>query len=206
MHFSDKQKLVFNAMLLVVSFCCGYPEDTADATAIAEKEYPWLATGSNCLKKSEDKVYKFDKMTSTSGIFKVWDVFGREHSVEVAHKDLKLFRPTDKSVPGRVEPAVVDGLMLGNADGWLKELEKVEVQAAVLRNCMEQLGCIEVFWKTQFCHRFLQSFVTGFLGQEQQPGEWMLVVHGQPQSLCCHRDQKEWIENLSLWDCAEAQA
>ena len=41
-----------------------------------------------------------------------------------------------------VEPKAVASLMPDKSDVWKKELEKVEVQAAVLKNCMEQLDWI----------------------------------------------------------------
>lgn len=81
-------------------------------------------------------------MTATSAFFNYLDVFGTSYKLEVPHQDLKCFRPTDKNRPMPVEPKAVASLMPDKSDVWKKELEKVEVQAAVLKNCMEQLDWI----------------------------------------------------------------
>ncbi len=97
-------------------------------------------------------MYQFEGMTATTGLFNYLDVWGTSYKLEVGHQDLKCFRPTDKNRPMPVDPVAVASLMPDKSDFWLKELETKEVQAAVLRNCMEQLDWIIcMFFCCSFC-------------------------------------------------------
>ena len=120
-----------------------HPQDTGNSIAIAEQQFAWVQKGHNFLKKGEDQIYTFDKMTDTSGVFTVLDMWGKSNTVNVPHKGLKVFRPTEKEAPKRLDSAALGALSLSKSQTWLAELQKAEVQAAVLKHCMEHLGCFQ---------------------------------------------------------------
>lgn len=105
--------------------------------AIAIQQYAWLVPQKLYFKKGEETFYKFEKMEADSGQFTYVDLFGKKHGVEVPHEELKMFRPTDKKAPERIDARDLATLSLQQSSAWKLELEKAEVQAAILRASMD---------------------------------------------------------------------
>ncbi|CAK9097021.1 Uncharacterized protein SCF082_LOCUS45533 [Durusdinium trenchii] len=112
-------------------------KEAGDVVAIAIQQYAWLVPQKLYFKKGEETFYKFEKMEADSGQFTYVDLFGKKHGVEVPHEELKMFRPTDKKAPERIDARDLATLSLQQSSAWKLELEKAEVQAAILRASMD---------------------------------------------------------------------
>ena len=104
---------------------------------IATQRYSWLVPGKKYIRNSD--IFEFVEMQEQHGIFKSVDIFGHESMHDIPHSDLKLFRLTDKLVPAMLAAEKVTKLQMDVCDSWTLELEKAQVQAAVLTNYSEQL-------------------------------------------------------------------
>ena len=113
-------------------------EDSNDAVTIAKQQYNWLVVGNNFLKKDSTAIYRFKKMTAEHGIFVVQDIWGGESDAQVLHKDLKLFRPTDKAIPKQVPQDLVKQLQLSTSQQWQDEITKAQVQVALFNNYLNE--------------------------------------------------------------------
>ena len=101
------------------------------------------------MKRDSKLVYQFLKMEANAGKFKVVDLHGNEEVLDLPHAELKLFRSTDKSTPVKLDDLLVKKLQMDVAGCWLVELEKAQLQTAVLATYVEKLFCILfclIFW------------------------------------------------------------
>ena len=113
-------------------------EQNMNAAEIAQQQFSWLVKGKHYLKKDSSIIHKFEGMGAEAGSFLVQDIFGVETKVDVKHKDLKSMRPTDKSIPKKLDASMVASLQLDKSKQWQEDLAKADVQGALLRNCMEE--------------------------------------------------------------------
>lgn len=113
-------------------------QDANNPKTMAELQYPWLVAGQHYLKKDQKQIHVFEKMTGTNGVFAVVDLHGLKQVLEVPHKDLRFFRHTDKKPETVLEMTLVKSLQVEQSAEWLLELEKADVQAAILRNYQER--------------------------------------------------------------------
>ena len=108
----------------------------------------WLVVGKKYLKKDSSDIFEFVGMGSEHGTFKVLDLHGTATEHVFPHADLKLFRATDKAVPAKLALELATKLQMDVCDTWSLELEKAQVQAALLTNHSEML----VFLVARFSH------------------------------------------------------
>ncbi|OLP99575.1 hypothetical protein AK812_SmicGene17865 [Symbiodinium microadriaticum] len=99
----------------------------------------WLVVGKKYLKKDSSDIFEFVGMGSEHGTFKVLDLHGTATEHVFPHADLKLFRATDKAVPAKLALELATKLQMDVCDTWSLELEKAQVQAALLTNHSEML-------------------------------------------------------------------
>ena len=102
-------------------------------------QFFWLKKGA--LYQKKDWFYIFDRFTPNGSIFYELDVAGNKTAMEFEFKALRNFRASDKKAPCVLEKDVVEKLQMENSTYWANELEKAQVQAAVLLNCKEILVC-----------------------------------------------------------------
>ena len=113
----------------------------------------WLVVGKKYLTKDSSEIFEVVAMGSEHGTFKVLDLHGTATEHEFPHAELKLFRVTDKVVPAKLAEELATKLQMDNCDSWSLELEKAQVQAALLTNHSEML----VFLVASFSHGLFLS-------------------------------------------------
>ncbi|CAE7940284.1 unnamed protein product [Symbiodinium sp. KB8] len=113
-----------------------------DAKSIATQRYSWLVPGKKYIRNSD--IFEFVDMQEQHGRFTSVDIFGQESMHEIPHSDLKNFRLTDKLVPAMLAAEKVTKLQMDVCDSWTLELEKAQVQAAVLTNHSERESLLDV--------------------------------------------------------------
>ena len=117
-------------------------QETSDAGFIAEQKFSWLKVGSYYMRKEDKQIFKFAGITAEKAEFTMQDIFGKEEKLEVKHEDLVRFKASDKNPPAKVETSLVEKLQPGKSLTWPLELERAQVQAALLDNYNQWPGRI----------------------------------------------------------------
>ena len=119
-------------------------QEANDAACIAGLKYNWLKPGQYYSKRDSKDVFRFAGLTAENAEFIVRDMYGKEQAVLVQHADLFRFRATDKKPASMLDEELVSKLQPEKCLQWQLELEKAQVQACLLENHNEHLGCILV--------------------------------------------------------------
>lgn len=120
-------------------------QDANDPKIMAELQYPWLKKGHYYLKKDSSQVRQFEGMTVSYGVFFVLDLFGKKTREEVPHDDLKFYRQSPKDPELALSASLVSNLQPEKCEVLKLELEKAQVQAAVLQ-CYQEKGLLDSSW------------------------------------------------------------